>query len=58
MLQFSILNYLNQAVGSFRFSGIVIMYQVIIVLHVLFGLGIIALVLIQQGKGAEQTMAG
>ncbi len=29
------------------------MYQVIIVIHVLLGLGIIGLILIQQGKGAD-----
>jgi preprotein translocase subunit SecG len=33
------------------------MYQVIIVFHVLFGLGVIGLVLIQQGKGADAGAA-
>ncbi len=33
------------------------MYQVIIVIHVLFGLGIIGLVLMQQGKGADAGAA-
>lgn len=33
------------------------MYQVIIVFHVLFGLGIIGLVLMQQGKGADAGAA-
>lgn len=33
------------------------MYQVIIVIHVLLGLGIIGLVLIQQGKGADAGAA-
>lgn len=33
------------------------MYQVIIVLHVLFGLGVVGLVLMQQGKGADAGAA-
>ena len=33
------------------------MYQVIIVIHVLLGLGIIGLILIQQGKGADAGAA-
>jgi len=33
------------------------MYQVIIVIHVLLGLGVIGLVLIQQGKGADAGAA-
>ena len=33
------------------------MYQVIIVVHVLLGLGVIGLVLIQQGKGADAGAA-
>lgn len=33
------------------------MYQVIIVVHVLLGLGVIALVLLQQGKGADAGAA-
>jgi len=33
------------------------MYQVIIVIHVLLGLGVIGLVLMQQGKGADAGAA-
>ena len=33
------------------------MYQVIIVIHVLLGLGIIGLILMQQGKGADAGAA-
>ncbi len=33
------------------------MYQVIIIIHVLLGLGIIGLILIQQGKGADAGAA-
>lgn len=33
------------------------MYQVIIVVHVLLGLGVVGLVLIQQGKGADAGAA-
>jgi preprotein translocase subunit SecG len=33
------------------------MYQVIIVFHILFGLGVIGLVLMQQGKGADAGAA-
>jgi len=33
------------------------MYQVIIVVHVLLGLGVVGLVLMQQGKGADAGAA-
>ncbi len=42
-----------------RFIRIVVdpMYQVIIVIHVLLGLGVVGLVLMQQGKGADAGAA-
>jgi len=42
-----------------RFFRVVVgpMYQVIIVIHVLLGLGVVGLVLMQQGKGADAGAA-